>query len=472
MFDPYYKWLGIPPDEQPPNHYRLLGIRLFEPDLEVINAAVVQRSQYVRNFQTGKCVEQATRILNEIAAGGACLTDPARRAKYDAELKQQAARSKSASTNSLPPAPAPLIDPFLEQLAAAPAAPWASPLAPQRAPRKSGIPFWQLAAAVGGTVVVVLSIVVFAMSRRGDRSPAESDAASASSASAPVIGAPAASISRAAEPDVVSAPALRTLEVIENSVGMKLVLISAGEFDMGSPESEIDREADENIHHVRLTRDFLLGQTEVTQAQYERVMGANPSYFSRMGEGKDYVIALDTSAFPTEQVSWEKSGEFCQRLSALPAEKAAGRVYELPTEAEWEYACRAGTTTVFSYGDSLSSAHANFDGRNPYGGAETGRFLNRPTSVGSYKPNAFTLLDMHGNVWEWCADNYVAYPGGVVVVHPVTGPSSDHSRCLRGGGWNDSGSYCRAAARHYLTASDRGYTVGFRVACRIGPARP
>src|SRR5205807_7859539 len=138
---------------------------------------------------------------------------------------------------------------------------------------------------------------------------------------------------------------------------------------------------------VTLTRPFFLGRFPVTQWQYQRVMGVNLSFFfgGERGGGPEH---------PVEMVNWEDAVEFCRRLSALPAEKAAGRVYRLPTEAEWEYACRAGTTTPFSFGTALSSTQANFNGTYPYGGAATGPYLRRTAKVGSYAPNAWGLYDM------------------------------------------------------------------------------
>ncbi len=185
---------------------------------------------------------------------------------------------------------------------------------------------------------------------------------------------------------------------ITNSIGMKLVLIPAGKFMMGSPKDEKDRFDDEEQHEVEITKPFYMGVYDVTQAEYEKVMGKNPSYFSAAGDGKDRVKDMDTTRFPVEMISWADAVEFCRKLSEMPEEKQAGRVYRLPTEVEWEYACRGGTVTAFHYGAALSSTQANFRGNFPYGGAAKGPYLERTTKVGSYQPNAYGLYDMHGNV--------------------------------------------------------------------------
>ena len=149
--------------------------------------------------------------------------------------------------------------------------------------------------------------------------------------------------------------------VISNSIGLELIQIPAGEFFMGSsPTDSGAREDEQPRHQVRISKSFYLGVYEVTQEEFESVMGTNPSYFKSFAD-------QDCSRFPVDCVTWHDAVEFCQRLSDLPAEKQAGRMYRLPTESEWEYACRAGTTTVFHYGDDLSSTQANFNGHYPFG---------------------------------------------------------------------------------------------------------
>jgi formylglycine-generating enzyme required for sulfatase activity len=247
---------------------------------------------------------------------------------------------------------------------------------------------------------------------------------------------------------------------------MKFVLIPAGTFLMGSPESEEGRGNYEQQHEVEITRPFYLGMHPVTQAQWRAATGNNPSYFCATGGGKDKVRGQDTDDFPVEQVSWDDAQTFLKKLAALQEEVKEGRKYRLPSEAEWEYACRGGDTSysTFHFGNSLSSAQANFDGRYPYGGGATGPYLERTSKVGSYQPNAFGLHDMHGNVWEWCSDWYdVDYYKGSPQRDP-SGPSEGLDRLGRGGGWDGRGRHCRSADRSGSTPGIRFSDVGFRVA--------
>jgi formylglycine-generating enzyme required for sulfatase activity len=263
----------------------------------------------------------------------------------------------------------------------------------------------------------------------------------------------------------VKAPAEK---VIENSIGMKLVLIPAGKFKMGVPDGEAEAQADEKPQHeVEVGRDFYLSKFEVTQEQYWKVMGYNPSWFSATGEGRAKVKGMDTKDFPVENVSWKEAKEFCRKLSELPGEKAKGRKYDLPTEAEWEYACRARTQTPFHFGARLNGKAANCDGNSPYGAAEKGPYLERTCKAGSYPENAFGLCDMHGNVWEWCQDRYDNKYYGFGVNKDPQGPDSGESRVLRGGSWLGSARYCRAAYRRRDGPALCFSYVGFRVRLRL-----
>ena len=223
-----------------------------------------------------------------------------------------------------------------------------------------------------------------------------------------------------------------------NSIGMKFKLLPAGTFTMGEGA---------NAHEVMLTKPFRMGIHEVTQAQYRQVMGGNPSKSNGANN-------------PVELVSWDDAIEFCRRLSDLPAEKAVGQVYHLPTEAQWEYACRAGTTTKYSFGDDNSTL-GNYAWARENSGEKT-------HPVSSKQPNPWGLYDMHGNVWEWCQDLHGDYPSGSVT--DPTGARFGSSRVLRGGSWAYSAVHCRSANRGGLLTSNRSSSLGFRV-CLSSPGK-
>jgi uncharacterized protein (TIGR02996 family) len=253
---------------------------------------------------------------------------------------------------------------------------------------------------------------------------------------------------------------------LTNSIGMLLAHIPAGKFQMGSPEDEKNREADEGPQHeVVITESFFLGVYPITQEQYQTVMGENSSHFTDRS-GLEYMASL-RRIYPVEQVSWEEAVEFCRRLSVRAEETSARRTYRLPTEAEWEYACRAGAacSTSFFFGDSLSSTQANFNGDYPYGDAGLGPNLQRPSVVGSYQPNAFGLYDMHGNVWEWCRDWYDENYYSQSPAQDPKGPEQGAFRVLRGGSWFNPGADCRSAVRGEGEPGNRNHYIGFRVVC-------
>ena len=241
---------------------------------------------------------------------------------------------------------------------------------------------------------------------------------------------------------------VRDLPKITNSIGMKLVLIPKGKFMMGSPESEESRDENETQHEVTISKDYYLGVYEVTQAQYEKVMGKNPSHF----QGAE--VGNENADLPVEKVSWEDAVEFCKKLSELPEEKKAGRVYRLPTEAEWEYACRAGSKAAYSFDDE--------EGLLPEYGWFYRNSSDRTHTVGLLEPNAWGLYDMHGNVWEWCSDWCEEYPKGAV--SDPTGPKEGSFRVFRGGSCYNVAAFCRSGLRNWFVPSYRSDYLGFRVA--------
>jgi formylglycine-generating enzyme len=239
-----------------------------------------------------------------------------------------------------------------------------------------------------------------------------------------------------------------------------LVSIPAGRFVMGSPSAELGRNADETPHDVTISRGFLLGRHEVTQQEWRDVMGTAPSFFAGCGP-----------QCPVERVNYPEIERFLDALNAAAAASPSRDRfrYRLPTEAEWEYACRAGTTTPFSTGANLTTAQANYNGAFPYAGFPRGLNRAQPTPAGAFPPNAWKLADMHGNVWEWTSDWYAPYATSAPV-NP-RGPLSGEKRVIRGGSWVFDANSARCALRYIHAPQDRGFSLGFRVAADRLPAR-
>ncbi|MDB5392427.1 MAG: von Willebrand factor protein [Planctomycetaceae bacterium] len=301
---------------------------------------------------------------------------------------------------------------------------------------------------------------------------------------------------------------LKTKSSFTNKSGLELVLIPPGEYLRGSSPADFEfaMNADSKFepedfsneqpqHRARITKPFFMSKFETTQGQIKKLLGHNNSWYSRARHGKEFFGELNTNRLPAEGVSWFDAVEFCNTLSELEGkppcyelkdierwensiQKATVRMlegsgYRLPTEAEWEYACRAGTVTAFHFGDELNGKQANVDGSKPFGTATAGPNLGRTTQVGSYAPNHFGLYDMCGNVCEWCQDEYdgATYDAfsNKVAVDPL-GVANGEYRVHRGGSCDQYGFYARSAIRIQQapddTSSDR---VGFRVVCSCGP---
>ncbi|MBD2440987.1 formylglycine-generating enzyme family protein [Nostoc sp. FACHB-110] len=240
------------------------------------------------------------------------------------------------------------------------------------------------------------------------------------------------------------------VENVGNGATLEMVQIPGGTFTMGSPTTEAQRLDNEGPQHQVTVPMFFMGKYEVTQAQYQAIMGNNPSCFK--GETR-----------PVEQVSWDEAIEFCKKLS-----QKTGRTYRLPSEAEWEYACRAGTTTPFYFGETIITDLANYYGHYTYASAPKGQYRQQTTNIGQFPPNSFGLYDMHGNVWEWCLDIYNNNYNRVPTDGSAWVSENDHdSRIMRGGSWDSYPRKCRCAYRVRNARADRGNDVGFRLVCAV-----
>lgn len=230
--------------------------------------------------------------------------------------------------------------------------------------------------------------------------------------------------------------------------GIILVLIPPGSYTMGSPEAESKRDGDEVQRTAKIESPFYLGETEVTAAQWRQIMGTVPRE----------AVPSDDRELPISGVTWYKAKEFVRRMNA---QGSSG--WRLPSEAEWEYACRAGTTTAFSFGENITPEQVNYDGQRPYAGAEVGLRRVWPVSVRSLPRNPWGLYEMHGNVFEWCEDLYVVHPERGIAAKDTPGAS----RVLRGGAWNSKGKQVRSAYRDGYAPASSGTKYGFRIARSI-----
>jgi formylglycine-generating enzyme len=237
--------------------------------------------------------------------------------------------------------------------------------------------------------------------------------------------------------------------VTDAVTGMTFVELPAGRFTMGSAASEAGRNADEALHDVTITRPFMLARYEVTQQEWRTVMGTAPSTFTGCGP-----------RCPVESVTYEEVQQLIKRLN----DKAGPLRYRLPTEAEWEYACRAGTTGPFSTGEALTTAQANYNGKFPYGLTPQGEYRQRPVPVGSFPLNPWGFADMHGNVWEWTSDWYAPFGEATIDNVDPHGPETGEKRVIRGGSWYFDGNSARCALRYTHAPRDKGFSLGFRLA--------
>lgn len=275
---------------------------------------------------------------------------------------------------------------------------------------------------------------------------------------APQPSPPATVVAPVANP-ANDADRLKPGQVVRNSIGMELVVVTSGDFVMGAAAEPGSEQTDYSPSHpVTVRKPFLMGVYEVTQEEYAKVMEQHPSFFAATGGGDFKIPSQDTRRFPVDSVSWQDAAEFCKRLSSLPDEVRRGMTYRLPTEAEWEYACRAGSTSSFPGGETLTASQANVRFS-----SKPEEFLDRTAEVGSYPANAWGLHDMVGNVYEWCSDPYDSDWYQKKSADSSESPPSGNFRVLRGGCWFVAPEYSRSFSRDNRSPLARDKYNGFRV---------
>ncbi|MGR3276902.1 SUMF1/EgtB/PvdO family nonheme iron enzyme [Acaryochloris marina NIES-2412] len=253
-------------------------------------------------------------------------------------------------------------------------------------------------------------------------------------------------------------------EDLGKDVTLELAQIPAGRFSMGSPPSEQHRQQTESPQHIVSIPEFYLSRYPITQVQW-RLVAALPAVKRELDDSPSHFTGDDR---PVESVSWFDVVEFCNRLSLL-----TGKDYHLPSESAWEYSCRAASNTPFAFGETLNTELANYDGTAAYGAGPTGNFRQQTTRVGKFPANPYGLSDMHGNVWEWCADHWHGNYGNAPVDGSVWQDQYFFACVLRGGAWNTQAASCRSASRIWEAASEQSNHIGFRVACTlVKPASP
>ncbi len=460
--DLYTELLGIPPGPRPPNHYAILGLPLFEPDPNVVHEAVLRQTAELKRYALHRDPDRIRRVqemLNEVNGAGVILQDPKTKGPYDEELAQKLGIGppvpEATVVEESPPPAIPTLTPVAPPVPPPPRAAAAAPVARQEAAPPARQPFlavlrdyavdilvlywgWGLL-ALALVLAIGLPIVLWPSSPEAQAPPKPTTATRAEpkKRAEPVWPFDAAE-ARRWQADVANelGTGVEQQVTLGDGVTLHLVLIPAGRFDIGSPAAEPDRDDSEGQKPVAIARPFWLGKYEVTQRQREAIMGTSDAKVA----GPDH---------PVERVSWDD----CRALLARLNERVPGGGFRLPMEAEWEWACRAGTASRFCFGDSDAGL-----GDYAWHSANSAWF---PHPVGERRANAWGLHDMHGNVWEWCASPFsTRYDGSESQGEQA--PSG--LRILRGGSWFNNPWDCRSAERSVRVAGFRGDNVGFRIA--------
>lgn len=494
-FDPYHKWLGIPKKDQPPHHYRLLGIDLFEDDADVIDAAANRVMTYLQQCATGKHLSVSQKLLNEVAQARVALLNPSKKKKYDAELETRLKRERArAADDEVTFAEVVEEDAEPDPLAFLEGETQLSPSASSPAfnANVKGIPGWAVAFGLF-VVAACCGLVGWKMLKESNRpapefvenssddgemdepnSTTEDNSANKTSSSTTSNDSNNASSKGNAPSKTVASngnnsdtrPVTNPTETANSSTkpgnnpkpmpdpmpaptefvsktGMKFVLIPKGEFLMGSIKDDPYPQDEKPRHRVVLSRAFLLSKFEATVADYDAVMKTS------------FVSDTANSKLPKASVTWQQAMDFCRQLS-----QQEGLHCRLPTEAEWEYACRAGTRTEYSWG------------ADPQAGGDYGWFERSDSTlhpVGEKKPNQWGLHDMYGNVAEWCYDAYAPHYYDLSRLQDPIGPVSNsiRERVIRGGAVDVKAPNFRSATRSSQTKNAGNDLIGFRVLIEV-----
>ncbi len=485
-FDPYHKWLAIPPEDQPADYYRLLGVVRFETDPDVIGTAADLRMSFIQQLSNGPHRAESQRILNELAQARICLLDADRRRDYDLRLTSES-RATNSTDFEIPPSTMPTKV--------------VAESSRRETSKRTTVPDRKVIGILATVVLLAICITVYTQRPNEHEGPQLP----------PTLAFPFDSAS-AAQAQQQWANHLGCSQIVENSLGIQLTVIPPGEFWMGSPETEIGRSANEDRHRVQLTQPILVGIHEITLGQFKqfieitnyeteaesdygghgwdmdnrRMDGPHPQYFWNHTGWEPY-----TDEHPVVNLTWNDAIAFCNWMSrheALPqyydvshdrntARILGGDGYRLLTEAEWEYVCRAGTVTTYWHGEDaegLANVGNIGDGTAtevcgdytpwPFIRAQDGFAFGAP--IGQFRPNPFGLVDTHGNVWEWCWDSYHenAYrERAIVSVDPVVSTSTE-LRVVRGASFDGGASHARSANRDGLAPSHRDDNIGLRIA--------
>lgn len=433
-FNPYHKWLGIPEKKCPPTFYELLGISLDEDDPKVIQSAAERQKTHVEQFLGTSYNKYANQLISQIDEAEITLLSPELRREYDRQADLFKKRRKKRQFD-------PTVGPSSIRMSGN-----------RTVGEGSGI------AREFAGIVTVLAVVFFCIAAASFWLPwgkleVEKQVVDKTKTKPeqPVLVANDINKVDENEPSEKAVtpaklPDPKTYKEFVNSIGMKFKQLPSGTFVMGDFKHQ--------EHKVQLTKPFYMGVYEVTQAQYEKVMGSNPSAIKKTNQ-------------PVEQVSWNDAQEFCSRLSGLKSEHTSGRVYRLPTEIEWEYACRAGTTTKYSFGHSDEQLK------------DYAWYLENTKQVqpvGLKRPNPWGLYDMHGNVFEWCQDWLLDYPqdldGKLSDKNQVNSADSPEGekKVFRGGGIGGIARSCHSAYRGGYKPTHKVANVGFRIVMELQDA--